>query len=195
VLLLVIAAAFTAAGTATGDPSVSAKRAQAQQILGQIQQLDASMQRARNAYDSASAELGAIEHDLTINKIGLRAARANLGRSQVTLERRLVAIYTTRDDQSTLAVLLGVVAAVLVGRSRAAARKHAEEEAARRSRRKAAPAPAQESAPVAAIAPSAPAVAPAPFKPPGTICPVCGSEFGPESKFCGKDGATLLPMN
>jgi cell wall-associated NlpC family hydrolase len=107
VLLLVVAAAFTAAGTATGDPSVNAKRAQAQQILGQIQQLDASMQRARNAYDSASAELGAIEHDLTINKIGLRAARANLGRSQVTLARRLVAIYTTRDDQSTLAVLLG----------------------------------------------------------------------------------------
>lgn len=94
----------------------------------------------------------------------------------------------------TLAVLLGLVAAVLVGRSRGAARKHAKEEAARRARRKAAPAATQESAPAASGAPDAPA-APEPFKPPGTICPVCGSEFGPESKFCGKDGATLLPMN
>ena len=106
-LILVVAAAITAAGTATGDPNVSAKQAQAQQVLGQIQQLDSSLQRAKNSYDSASAKLGAIEHSLKINKIGLRVARANLGKSQVALSQRLVAIYTTRDDQSTLAVLLG----------------------------------------------------------------------------------------
>jgi cell wall-associated NlpC family hydrolase len=107
VLIVVVAAAFAAAGTATGDPSVSSKRAEAQQVLGQLQQLDSSMQRAKTAYDSASEKLGRIEHSLKINKIGLHAARANLGRSQVALSRRLVAIYTTRDDQSTLAVLLG----------------------------------------------------------------------------------------
>jgi hypothetical protein len=90
----------------------------------------------------------------------------------------------------TLAVLLGLVAAILVARSRVAAKKHATEEAARRARRKTAPVVATQGS--AAAAPAAPA---APFKPPGTICPVCGSEFGPESKFCGKDGATLLPMN
>jgi hypothetical protein len=28
-----------------------------------------------------------------------------------------------------------------------------------------------------------------------TLCPVCGTEYGPESKFCGKDGATLVPLN
>jgi cell wall-associated NlpC family hydrolase len=106
-LILVVAAAFTAAGTATGDPSVSAKQAQAQQVIGQIQQLDSSLHRAQNAYDSATAQLAVIEHNLKINKIGLHAARANLVRSQVALERRLVVIYTTRDDQSTLAVLLG----------------------------------------------------------------------------------------
>jgi peptidoglycan DL-endopeptidase CwlO len=107
VLVLVVAAAFAAAGTATGDPNVSAKQAQAQQVLGQIQQLDSSLQRAKSAYDSASTKLTAIEHSLKINKIGLHAARVNLGKSQVALESRLVAIYTTRDDQSTLAVLLG----------------------------------------------------------------------------------------
>jgi cell wall-associated NlpC family hydrolase len=75
--------------------------------MGEIQQLDSSLHRAQSAYDSATAQLGVIEHNLKINKIGLHAARANLGRSQVALERRLVAIYTTRDDQTTLAVLLG----------------------------------------------------------------------------------------
>jgi len=75
--------------------------------MDQIMQLDSSLHRAQSAYDSASAKLGAIEHSLTINKIALRTARANLGKAQVTLARRLVAIYTTSDDQSTLAVLLG----------------------------------------------------------------------------------------
>jgi cell wall-associated NlpC family hydrolase len=93
--------------TATGDPSVSAKQAQAQHVMDQIMQLDSSLQRAKSSYDSASTKLGAIEHSLTINRIALRAARANLGKSQIALAHRLVAIYVTRDDQSTLAVLLG----------------------------------------------------------------------------------------
>ncbi|HWX08342.1 MAG TPA: NlpC/P60 family protein [Gaiellaceae bacterium] len=106
-LLLVVVAAFAAAGTATGDPSVSAKQAQAQQVMGQIAQLDSSLQRAKSSYDSASEKLRGIEYSLKINKVGLRAARANLGRAQIALAQRLVAIYTTRDQQSTLSVLLG----------------------------------------------------------------------------------------
>lgn len=69
--------------------------------------LDSSLHRAQSSYDSASTKLGAIEHNLTINKIALRTSRANLGKAQVALAHRLVAIYTTSDDQSTLAVLLG----------------------------------------------------------------------------------------
>jgi cell wall-associated NlpC family hydrolase len=107
ILALAIAAACVAAGTATGDPSVSAKQAQAQQVMAQIQQLDSSLERARNLYESASEKLQRIEHSLTINKIALRAARANLHKSQGALMQRLVVIYTSRDDQSTLAVLLG----------------------------------------------------------------------------------------
>jgi cell wall-associated NlpC family hydrolase len=107
VLILAVAAACVAAGSATGDPSVTSKRAQAQQVIGQIRQLDADLQRAKNAYESANTKLKGIEHNLTINKIGLRAARANLVKSQAALAERLYAIYTTRDDQSTLAVLLG----------------------------------------------------------------------------------------
>src|SRR5438067_1610346 len=99
--------AAVAAGRPTGDPSISAKRSEAQQVMGQINALDSSLERARNAYDAATAKLHAIQESLRINKIGLDAARANLGKAQATLEQRLFAIYTSRDDQSTLAVLLG----------------------------------------------------------------------------------------
>ena len=106
-LVIVIAAACVAAGTATGDPSISAKQAQAQQVVAQLTQLDGSLQRATNLYYESTRKLRVIEHSLKNNKIALRAARANLRRSQQALMQRLVTIYTSRNDQSTLAVLLG----------------------------------------------------------------------------------------
>jgi peptidoglycan DL-endopeptidase CwlO len=63
--------------------------------------------RAQNLYDSANVKLHAIEHNLTINRIGLRAARANLVVAQHNLSQRLVTIYTAGDTQSTLGVILG----------------------------------------------------------------------------------------
>jgi cell wall-associated NlpC family hydrolase len=107
VFVIALAAACVVAGTAAGDPSVGAKRAQAQQVMAQISQLDSSLERARTLYLASTQKLHVIEHNLKINKVALRAARANLKRSQHTLMQRLVTIYTTRDDQSTLAVLLG----------------------------------------------------------------------------------------
>jgi peptidoglycan DL-endopeptidase CwlO len=107
VLALVVAAAFVAAGTATGDPSVSAKQAQARQVIAQITQLDGSLHRAQNLYDDSTRKLRVIEHSLKINKVALHAARKNLRLSQQALMQRLVTIYTSRDDQSTLAVMLG----------------------------------------------------------------------------------------
>jgi cell wall-associated NlpC family hydrolase len=107
VLVIALAAACVAAGTATGDPSIAAKQAQAQQVLSRLQQLDGSVQRATNAYDAASLGLYRIERSLKINRQALHVARSNLGKAQLALEQRLVVIYTTRDEQSTLSVLLG----------------------------------------------------------------------------------------
>jgi peptidoglycan DL-endopeptidase CwlO len=107
VLVVALAAAFVAAGSATGDPSVSAKQAQVVSVMTQIRQLDASLERARNRYEAATQQLRVIEHSLSINKIALHAARHNLRTSQRSLMQRLVVIYTTRDDQSTLGVMLG----------------------------------------------------------------------------------------
>jgi peptidoglycan DL-endopeptidase CwlO len=92
---------------ATADPSIGAKQAEAQQVMSQIQQLDSSLERARNSYDSANVKLHRIEHNLAINRIGLHVARSNLVVAQKNLSQRLVSIYTSRDNQSTLAVVLG----------------------------------------------------------------------------------------
>lgn len=75
--------------------------------MAQMTQLDGSLQRATNLYYDSTRKLHAIEHSLKINKIALHAARVNLRRSQAALMQRLVTIYTSRNDQSTLAVLLG----------------------------------------------------------------------------------------
>src|SRR5207247_7104628 len=56
---------------------------------------------------AATVNLHQIEHRLAVNRIALRAARANLKQSQRSLMSRLVAIYTSRDDESTLGVILG----------------------------------------------------------------------------------------
>ncbi len=34
-----------------------------------------------------------------------------------------------------------------------------------------------------------------PTRPVSYICPLCGMQYGPESQFCGKDGASLVPIN
>ena len=104
VLLVVVAAAFVAAGTATGDPaSARSGPGAAGHRPDPAARLEPAA-RSERATSRRPSKLHAIEHSLKINKIGLRAARANLARSQIALSQRLVAIYTTRDDQSTLAV-------------------------------------------------------------------------------------------
>ncbi len=107
VIAIALAAASVGAGAATADPSISAKQAEAQQVMAKIQVLDSSLERARNRYDSASARLSSIEHSLKINRIGLGVARKNLVVAQRNLSARLVDIYTSRDSQSTIAVMLG----------------------------------------------------------------------------------------
>jgi peptidoglycan DL-endopeptidase CwlO len=95
----------TAAG-AHAD-SISSKRAQARAVLVQLQRLDASAQLANSRYRAASAKLRRVDHRLAINKQALGVARGNLSRSQRMLAKRLVAIYTSEDQQSSLAVILG----------------------------------------------------------------------------------------
>jgi cell wall-associated NlpC family hydrolase len=103
--LLISLLLATAAGV-RADP-IASKRAQAQAVLVQLQRLDASAQLANSRYRAASAKLHQVEHRLAINQQALGVARGNLSRAQRVLAKRLVAIYTSDDQQSSLAVILG----------------------------------------------------------------------------------------
>jgi peptidoglycan DL-endopeptidase CwlO len=100
--------ALVAAASANADPgSVASKQAQAQQVLSQIQQIDQSLGAAVEQYNFANVKLHRIEGDMRENKKQLALARANLKISQKSLAARLVTAYTSSEDNSTLAVLLG----------------------------------------------------------------------------------------
>jgi len=105
-MALAAACALTAA-SASADPSVASKEAEAQSVMGQIQQLDSSLERAIEAYDLANVKLARIKHDLTNNTQALAVARKSLLHSQKQLSARLVDIYTSGDQNAGLAVLLG----------------------------------------------------------------------------------------
>ena len=102
-----MAFALTAA-SATADPgTIASKEAEAQSVLGQIQQLDSSLERAIEAYNLATVKLNRIKHDLSENTVALTSARKSLKHAKVQLADRLVDIYTSGDQNAGLAVLLG----------------------------------------------------------------------------------------
>jgi peptidoglycan DL-endopeptidase CwlO len=104
----VAAVGLTAATAATATPSeIASKQAQVQLVLGQISSLDAGLERAIEAYNAATDQLSRVKASLRDNERHLRLARQNLKRSQAELSARLVAIYTSNDDTSTMSVLLG----------------------------------------------------------------------------------------
>jgi peptidoglycan DL-endopeptidase CwlO len=86
---------------------IGSKRAQVQSVLVQLQRLDAAAQLANSRYEAASNGLKQVERELVLNRQELGVARGNLGRSQRLLAQRLYAIYTSQDEQSSLAVILG----------------------------------------------------------------------------------------
>jgi cell wall-associated NlpC family hydrolase len=99
--------ALLAAIPAFADPSsIASKRAQAEQVMGQLGQLSDSLERARSQYDAANAKLASIQREVRENKREQGIAKRNLKVSQRTIARRLVALYTS-DQQSTLDVILG----------------------------------------------------------------------------------------
>jgi peptidoglycan DL-endopeptidase CwlO len=100
--------ALCAAASASADPgSVAAKQAQAQQVLGQIDQIDQSLGAAVEQYNLANVHLRKIEGDLRENRRQLTLARSNLKIAQKSLAARLVTAYTSTQDNSTLSLLLG----------------------------------------------------------------------------------------
>jgi len=101
-----ICIALLAAVPAFADPSVSSKRAEAQQVMGQLQTLSDQLERARSQYDAATTQLARIQREQRENRYELHVAKHNLKVSQATIAARLRALYTS-DQESTLEVILG----------------------------------------------------------------------------------------
>jgi cell wall-associated NlpC family hydrolase len=107
-LVIALAAVCALAATpAIADPSIASKQAEAQSVLGEIQQLDSSLERAVEAYNLANVKLNRIKRDLTANTHNLSIAKRSLKNAQRQLSRRLVEIYTSEGQDTGLAVLLG----------------------------------------------------------------------------------------
>ena len=106
-LVIALAAFLAVSAVPASADSVASKQAQAQSVLGQIQQLDSSLERAIEAYNLANSRLAGIRHDLSMNTHNLVSAKRSLKHAQRQLSSRLIDLYTSEGQDSTLAVLLG----------------------------------------------------------------------------------------
>ncbi|MDQ3857977.1 MAG: NlpC/P60 family protein [Actinomycetota bacterium] len=104
-LLVVLVAALVQVARAEADPLAS-RRAQAAQVLAEIQELDARVSRAVDAYNAARIRLDEIRKRQAENRRYLAVARANYDRAQQALQARVLELYTS-NSPSGLEVLLG----------------------------------------------------------------------------------------
>ena len=106
--MAVLAVVFYVAPAASAEPaSIVFKKQQASQVLQQVQQLDSNLSHAIDAYDLATSRLAQIRGDLQANRRQYRIARANLRKAQLILQNRVVALYKSPAQASTLDVVLG----------------------------------------------------------------------------------------
>ncbi|MEX2613773.1 MAG: hypothetical protein WD380_09370, partial [Gaiellaceae bacterium] len=96
-----------AAGSASADPDIKSKREQAEAIIAEVQNLDASLAVTIESYNFANIELDRLEGELEQNARHLVAARKSLNVAQARIAERLRDLYVNGDGDSTLEVLLG----------------------------------------------------------------------------------------
>ena len=74
-------------------PQIEEKQAEAQEVLAEIQRLDADLSHVIEAFNAEQIELDQIKAEQKANDRRLKIARSNLGTAQGTLEARLVELY------------------------------------------------------------------------------------------------------
>jgi cell wall-associated NlpC family hydrolase len=107
VLLTALAAGLLLAVTPAAADPIGSKREQALAIMAEMQQLDADVGRAAEAWNYANIELARIEKDLASNEKHLVAARKSLVTAQGRIAERLRDLYVNGEGNSTLEVILG----------------------------------------------------------------------------------------
>lgn len=102
-----IVVALTGAGSAGAEPSAGIKRAQADEILRQIERLDEEVNVAAERWNGANLRLQSLTRELRSTRHLLQGARRDHRVAQRRLSTRLVQLYTSDQSHSTLAVMLG----------------------------------------------------------------------------------------
>jgi cell wall-associated NlpC family hydrolase len=104
--LVAFGVALIGAAPALAD-RIEDKKAEAQRVLADIEELDAELGQSIEAYNAATIELDAIEADLDANRRQMGVARGNLTVAQKRLASRLRDLYVGGDSASALEVFLG----------------------------------------------------------------------------------------
>ena len=107
VLLAAVGAGLLLAVTPAAADPIESKREQARSIMAELQQLDADVARAAEAWNYANIQLAQIEKDLVSNGKHLVAARKSLVVAQGRIAERLRDLYVSGQGNSTLEVILG----------------------------------------------------------------------------------------
>jgi cell wall-associated NlpC family hydrolase len=103
---MVLFVLFALLGGSAHADRLSDRQAEADRVQAQLQQMDADLGKAVEAYDAAQTRLDRTEADLRDNALQLAATRQNLQVAQVELSNQLVADYRS-GDADAIAVLLG----------------------------------------------------------------------------------------
>jgi cell wall-associated NlpC family hydrolase len=93
--------------SASADPSLPEKRAQAEAIIAEIHTIDEEVGAAAERWNGANLELESLTTELADAREDLARARRHYKVSQARIAKRLRDIYVQGDPDSTLEVLLG----------------------------------------------------------------------------------------
>jgi peptidoglycan DL-endopeptidase CwlO len=104
---LVFASQIVSASAAGPSSAIAAKQAEAAQVLAEINQLSASLDRSDELVNLANLRLQQVRHEIAINRRELTVATKNLRMSRRMIASRLVNLYTAGGQTSTLEVILG----------------------------------------------------------------------------------------
>ncbi len=98
---------FVLAGSAAATPSVSAKRAEAEQAMAQIDQMDQQLEAVGNKWQGAKYKLGLTTKKLDSTRVSLGLARKSFSAARHALAKRVIAAYMEQDDTSgsTVAIM------------------------------------------------------------------------------------------
>jgi cell wall-associated NlpC family hydrolase len=106
-LIIVVATALATVASAPAVPQqIRDKRAEAERVLAEIQQIDAELELAVEAYNGATVRLDELEAEIELTQSRLAIARQSNRAAQRNLADRLIALYTNHEE-STLEIVLG----------------------------------------------------------------------------------------